>query len=204
MKGKHSGRYFGFTSWMDTGHINVETMFKLTELIELFRLRLVTTWGNQLWVGCKLDMSLTMSVKGQDDEVNVTLLRPIGDITNHLRDTGELLYNREANDLVVLRSDWLSDDNDGKTKTKRSNKLLKTILGQQRIKANALEDTKRGVELKRFDWHRLRGRLLNTFCVKLNLPMISNQLEENCQTIGDFSLPQTETACQVRKPHSWL
>ena len=52
----------------------------------------------------KLDMSLTLSVKGQDDEVNVTLLRPIGDITNHLRDTGELLYNREANDLVVLRS----------------------------------------------------------------------------------------------------
>ena len=50
-------------------------------------------------------MSLTLSVKGQDDEVNVTLLRPIGDITNHLRDTGELLYNREANDLVVLRSD---------------------------------------------------------------------------------------------------
>ena len=44
------------------------------------------------------------SAKGQDDEVNVTLLRPIQDITDHLRDTGELLYNREANDLVVLRS----------------------------------------------------------------------------------------------------
>ena len=41
--------------------------------------------------------------KGQDDEVNVTLLRPIQDITDHNRDTGELLYNREANDLVVLR-----------------------------------------------------------------------------------------------------
>jgi hypothetical protein len=57
--------------------------------------------------------------QGQDDEVNVTLLRPIADITNHTRDTGELLYNKEANDLVVLR---------------------------------------------------LKGRLLNTFCVKLNIP----------------------------------
>ena len=47
---------------------------------------------------------LIFSAKGQDDEVNVTLLRPIQDITDHLRDTGELLYNREANDLVVLRS----------------------------------------------------------------------------------------------------
>jgi len=98
--------------------------------------RLVHYEGETLW-------------QGQDDEVNVTLLRPIGDITNHLRDTGELLYNREANDLVVLR---------------------------------------------------LRGRLLNTFCVKLNLPLVSNQLEEKCQTIGDFSLPQTETACQTEVP----
>ena len=44
-------------------------------------------------------------LQGQDDEVNVTLLRPIQAITDHLRDTGELLYNREANDLVVLRFD---------------------------------------------------------------------------------------------------
>ena len=44
---------------------------------------------------------------------------------------------------------------------------------------------------------RLRGRLLNTFCVKLNVPMECDQLEENCQTIGNFNLPQTETARQV-------
>ena len=48
--------------------------------------------------------------KGQDDEVNVTLLRPIQDITDHNRDTGELLYNREANDLVVLRSFLIRDN----------------------------------------------------------------------------------------------
>ena len=48
--------------------------------------------------------------KGQDDEVNVTLLRPIQDITDHNRDTGELLYNREANDLVVLRSFLIWDN----------------------------------------------------------------------------------------------
>ena len=48
--------------------------------------------------------------KGQDDEVNVTLLRPIQDITDHNRDTGELLYNREANDLVVLRSFFIRDN----------------------------------------------------------------------------------------------
>ena len=58
------------------------------------------------------------------------------------------------------------------------------------------------VYLKRFDWDRLRGRLLNTFCVKLNLPLVSDELVEKCQTIGDFSLPQTETARQVGKPHS--
>jgi len=98
--------------------------------------RLVHYEGETLW-------------QGQDDEVNVTLLRPIQDITDHLRDTGELLYNREANDLVVLR---------------------------------------------------LRGRLLNTFCVKLNVPMECDQLEENCQTIGNFNLPQTETARQTEVP----
>ena len=50
------------------------------------------------------NINIVSRTKGQDDEVNVTLLRPIQDITDHLRDTGELLYNREANDLVVLRS----------------------------------------------------------------------------------------------------
>ena len=100
------------------------------------RLWLVTTWKNQNyeWIAL-MDMSLTLSIKGQDDEVNVTLLRPIGDITDHLRDTGELLYNREANDLVVLRSNWLSGDNDGEDKDKEIWQLSKTNLGQQRIKA---------------------------------------------------------------------
>ena len=51
------------------------------------------------------NINIVSRTKGQDDEVNVTLLRPIQDITDHLRDTGDLLYNREANDLVVLRSD---------------------------------------------------------------------------------------------------
>ena len=46
---------------------------------------------------------------------------------------------------------------------------------------------------------RLRGRLLNTFCVKLNMPEESKQVEENCQTIGNFSSPLTETAQQVEK-----
>ena len=48
---------------------------------------------------------------------------------------------------------------------------------------------------------RLRGRLLNTFCVKLNVPMECDQSEENCQTIGNFNLPQTETASQVGGKH---
>merc|ERR1712168_255638 len=48
--------------------------------------RLVHFEGETLW-------------QGRNDETNVTLLRPIQDITDHLRDTGELLYNREANDL---------------------------------------------------------------------------------------------------------
>ena len=46
---------------------------------------------------------------------------------------------------------------------------------------------------------RLRGRLLNTFCVKLNMPEESKQVEENCQTIGNFSFPLTETARQVEE-----
>ena len=53
-----------------------------------------------------------------------------------------------------------------------------------------------------FEFHRLRGRLLNTFCVKLNVPMIERQVEENCDTIGDFSFPQTETARQVGKAYT--
>ena len=44
---------------------------------------------------------------------------------------------------------------------------------------------------------RLRGRLLNTFCVKLNVPEEESQLEETCNTMDIFSLPQTETAQQV-------
>ena len=76
MKGKHCGRYFGFSIWKHFAE------------------------HHAMITGAEI----TWSVKGQDDEVNVTLLRPIGDITDHLRDTGELLYNREANDLVVLRS----------------------------------------------------------------------------------------------------
>ena len=80
----------------------------------------------------------------------------------------------------------------GKIKTKRSDSYQRQILVSKESKRR-----QRRVELKRFDWDRLRGRLLNTFCVKLNLPLVSDELEEKCQTIGDFSLPQTETARQV-------
>ena len=67
---------------------------------DVFTLSNIATSSNDVATLCK----------GQDDEVNVTLLRPIQDITDHNRDTGELLYNREANDLVVLRSFLIRDN----------------------------------------------------------------------------------------------
>ena len=97
--------------------------------------RLVHFEGETLW-------------QGQDDEVNVTLLRPIQHITNHLRDTGELLYNEEANDLVVLR---------------------------------------------------LKGCILNTFCVKLNVPTRPSFPLESCHQLPDFTLPPLDSAKQVGK-----
>jgi len=52
--------------------------------------RLVHFEGETLW-------------QGENDETNVTLLRSIKDIEGHFQRTGELLYNEEANDLIVLR-----------------------------------------------------------------------------------------------------
>jgi len=52
--------------------------------------RLVHFEGETLW-------------QGKNDETNVTLLRSIKDIDCHFQETGDLLYNEEANDLIVLR-----------------------------------------------------------------------------------------------------
>jgi len=52
--------------------------------------RLVHFEGETLW-------------QGKNDETNVTLLRSIVDIDAHFTSTGELLYNEDAKDLIVLR-----------------------------------------------------------------------------------------------------
>jgi len=52
--------------------------------------RLVHFEGETLW-------------QGESDLTNVTLLRSMKDIDGHFQKTGELLYNEEANDLIVLR-----------------------------------------------------------------------------------------------------
>lgn len=52
--------------------------------------RLVHFEGETLW-------------QGKNDETNVTLLRSMKDIEGHFQKTGELLYNEEANHLIVLR-----------------------------------------------------------------------------------------------------
>lgn len=101
--------------------------------------RLVHYEGETLW-------------QGQDDGVNVTLLRPMKDITDHLRDTKELLYNEEANDLVVLR---------------------------------------------------LRERVLNTFCVKLNIPTLDEAEELTCPDLPAFQPPAPEVARQCIAEPAW-
>jgi len=52
--------------------------------------RLVHFEGETLW-------------QGKNDETNVTLLRSIKDIEGYFQKTGELLYNEDAKDLIVLR-----------------------------------------------------------------------------------------------------
>ena len=92
-------------------HYEGETLWQVT--LPLLFNNFMETWSHCHSIQyCHSIHSIDVATlsKGQDDEVNVTLLRPIQDITDHNRDTGELLYNREANDLVVLRSFLIWDN----------------------------------------------------------------------------------------------